>query len=63
MIAAPMRGDDPRANVPIKAELYAELPHVKLSQLATGTTVIEDALAARVDRPLNFAGWSDDLSE
>ena len=29
------------------AELYASLRHVKLSQSATGTTVIEDALAAR----------------
>ena len=29
------------------AELYAGLSHVKLSQSATGTTVIEDALAAR----------------
>lgn len=42
-----MRRDHPRANVPMTAELYAELPHVKLSQSATGTTVIEDALAAR----------------
>lgn len=42
-----MRRDHPRADEPMTAELYAELPHVKLSQSATGTTVIEDALAAR----------------
>lgn len=42
-----MRRDHPRANDPMTAELYAELPHVKLSQSATGTTVIDDALAAR----------------
>jgi len=29
------------------AELYAAQPHVKLSQSATGTTVIDDVLAAR----------------
>ncbi|MHA7851412.1 LysR family transcriptional regulator [Roseovarius sp.] len=42
-----MRRDHPRAGEPMTAELYAELPHVKLSQSATGTTVIDDALAAR----------------
>ncbi len=42
-----MRRDHPRAEEPMTAELYADLPHVKLSQSATGTTVIEDALAAR----------------
>ncbi len=42
-----MRRDHPRVDEPMTAELYAELPHVKLSQSATGTTVIEDALAAR----------------
>ena len=42
-----MRRDHPRANDPMTAELYADLPHVKLSQSATGTTVIDDALAAR----------------
>lgn len=42
-----MRRDHPRADEPMTAELYAELPHVKLSQSATGTTVIDDALAAR----------------
>jgi len=42
-----MRRDHPRAHEPMTAELYAELPHVKLSQSATGTTVIDDALAAR----------------
>src|SRR6056297_2086949 len=42
-----MRKDHPHANDPMTAELYAELPHVKLSQSATGTTVIDDALAAR----------------
>ncbi|EDM71104.1 LysR family regulatory protein [Roseobacter sp. AzwK-3b] len=42
-----MRRDHPRAGEPMTAELYADLPHVKLSQSATGTTVIDDALAAR----------------
>ena len=42
-----MRHDHPRANDPMTAELYAGLAHVKLSQSATGTTVIDDALAAR----------------
>jgi len=42
-----MRPGHPRADQPMTAELYASLPHVKLSQSATGTTVIEDALAAR----------------
>jgi len=42
-----MRPDHPQAGEPMTAELYAVLPHVKLSQSATGTTVIEDALAAR----------------
>ncbi|MEQ6250977.1 LysR family transcriptional regulator, partial [Sulfitobacter sp. HNIBRBA3233] len=38
-----MRRDHPRADETMTAELYAELPHVKLSQSATGTTVIDDA--------------------
>ncbi|MCB1450228.1 MAG: LysR family transcriptional regulator [Nitratireductor sp.] len=42
-----MRPGHPDADKPMTAELYASLPHVKLSQSATGTTVIEDALAAR----------------
>ena len=42
-----MRRDHPRADEPMTAQLYAGLPHVKLSQSATGTTVIDDALAAR----------------
>lgn len=42
-----MRRDHPSAEAPMTAELYAALPHVKLSQSATGTTVIDDALAAR----------------
>jgi len=42
-----MRRDHPRADEPMTAQLYADLPHVKLSQSATGTTVIDDALAAR----------------
>jgi DNA-binding transcriptional LysR family regulator len=42
-----MRRDHPRAQDPMTAELYAALPHVKLSQSATGTTVIDDALGAR----------------
>jgi len=42
-----MRPDHPDAHKPMTADLYAALPHVKLSQSATGTTVIDDALAAR----------------
>jgi DNA-binding transcriptional LysR family regulator len=42
-----MRPDHPDANKTMTANLYAALPHVKLSQSATGTTVIDDALAAR----------------
>lgn len=42
-----MRPDHPSAADPMTAELYARLPHVKLSQAATGTTVIDDALAQR----------------
>ncbi|WP_336367839.1 LysR family transcriptional regulator [Marinobacter sp. C2H3] len=42
-----MRPDHPRAGDPMTAELYARLPHVKLSQASTGTTVIDDALAQR----------------
>lgn len=42
-----MRRDHPRVAEKMTAELYAELPHVKLSQSATGTTVIDDALTAR----------------
>jgi DNA-binding transcriptional LysR family regulator len=42
-----MRPGHPDAQKPMTAELYASLPHVKLSQSATGTTVIDDALAAR----------------
>jgi len=57
-----MRPDHPRANDPMTAELYADLPHVKLSQSATGTTVIDDVLAARgLKRPLpmTVASWFD----
>ncbi|WP_174803401.1 LysR family transcriptional regulator [Martelella limonii] len=57
-----MRPDHPRAGAPMTAELYAELPHVKLSQSATGTTVIEDALLARGLRrhlPMTVASWFD----
>ncbi len=39
-----MRTDHPQAEQPMTAKLYAGLPHVKLSQAATGTTVIEDML-------------------
>ena len=56
-----MRPDHPRAAEPMTAELYAALPHVKLSQSATGTTVIEDALSARGLRrklPMTVASWS-----
>jgi len=42
-----MRPGHPCANEPMTAELYAAQPHVKLSQSATGTTVIDDVLAAR----------------
>ena len=42
-----MRRDHPQVDLPMTAELYAQLPHVKLSQSATGTTVIDDALTAR----------------
>lgn len=42
-----MRPDHPNASDPMTAELYAKLPHVKLSQSSTGTTVIDDALAQR----------------
>jgi len=42
-----MRRDHPQADAPMTAELYAQLPHVKLSQSATATTVIDDALTAR----------------
>ena len=55
-----MRHDHPRAHEPMTARLYAELPHVKLSQSATGTTVIEDALAARGLRrhmAMTVASW------
>lgn len=57
-----MRKDHPRAADPMTAELYAELPHVKLSQSATGTTVIEDVLAARGlhrDLPITVSSWFD----
>lgn len=57
-----MRPDHPRAGDPMTAELYAALPHVKLSQSATGTTVIDDALAARGlrrDLPMTVASWFD----
>jgi DNA-binding transcriptional LysR family regulator len=42
-----MRPDHPSAGEPMTPELYASLPHVKLSQSSTGTTVIDDALAER----------------
>ncbi|MDX1633769.1 MAG: LysR family transcriptional regulator [Marinobacter sp.] len=42
-----MRPDHPAASEPMTPELYASLPHVKLSQSSTGTTVIDDALAER----------------
>ncbi|MFA8385384.1 MAG: LysR family transcriptional regulator [Pelagibaca sp.] len=57
-----MRPGHPRAGDAMTAELYAELPHVKLSQSATGTTVIEDALAARGLKrglPMTVASWFD----
>jgi len=57
-----MRPDHPRAGETMTAALYAALPHVKLSQSATGTTVIDDALAARGlkrDLPMTVASWFD----
>ncbi|MHA7879845.1 MAG: LysR family transcriptional regulator [Saccharospirillum sp.] len=42
-----MRPDHPNANDTMTPELYASLPHVKLSQASTGTTVIDDVLAER----------------
>ncbi|MBJ3762502.1 LysR family transcriptional regulator [Maribius pontilimi] len=57
-----MREDHPRAGDPMTAELYAALPHVKLSQSATGTTVIEDVLSARGlrrDLQMTVASWFD----
>jgi DNA-binding transcriptional LysR family regulator len=57
-----MRPDHPCADEAMTAELYADLPHVKLSQSATGTTVIDDALAARGlkrDLPMTVASWFD----
>lgn len=57
-----MRRDHPAAEAPMTAGLYAELLHVKLSQSATGTTVIEDALASRGLKrhiALTAASWYD----
>ncbi len=57
-----MRPDHPDAGKPMTAELYAALPHVKLSQSATGTTVIEDALAERgLERhmAMTVSSWFD----
>lgn len=42
-----MRNDHPATQQDMTAELYADLTHVKLSQAATGTTMIDDALADR----------------
>ena len=55
-----MRRGHPRALEPMTPKLYADLPHVKLSQSATGTTVIDDALAARGLRrhmAMTVASW------
>jgi DNA-binding transcriptional LysR family regulator len=44
------------------ADLYAALPHVKLSQSATGTTVIDDVLSARgLERhmAMTVSSWFD----
>lgn len=57
-----MRPNHPDAGKPMTAELYAALPHVKLSQSATGTTVIDDALAARgLERhmAMTVSSWFD----
>nr|WP_212526123.1 LysR family transcriptional regulator [Actibacterium sp. MT2.3-13A] len=42
-----MREDHPAASQEMTAELYASLKHVKLSMAATGTKLIDDALARR----------------
>lgn len=57
-----MRPDHPDAHRPMTADLYAALPHVKLSQSATGTTVIDDVLAARgLERhmAMTVSSWFD----
>ena len=57
-----MRPDHPDAHKPMTADLYAALPHVKLSQSATGTTVIDDVLAARgLERhmAMTVSSWFD----
>jgi DNA-binding transcriptional LysR family regulator len=57
-----MRPDHPDALKPMTADLYAALPHVKLSQSATGTTVIDDVLAARgLERhmAMTVSSWFD----
>lgn len=57
-----MRPNHPDAHKPMTAELYAALPHVKLSQSATGTTVIDDVLAARgLERhmAMTVSSWFD----
>lgn len=57
-----MRQDHPDRDKPMTPELYAALAHVKLSQSATGTTVIDDALAARgLQRhmAMTVASWFD----
>jgi DNA-binding transcriptional LysR family regulator len=59
-----MRPDHPDAHKPMTADLYAALPHVKLSQSATGTTVIDDVLAARgLERhmAMTVSSWFDIL--
>jgi DNA-binding transcriptional LysR family regulator len=57
-----MRPDHPRAAEPMTAETYASLSHVKLSQSATGTTVIDDVLEARGLRrhmAMTVSSWFD----
>jgi DNA-binding transcriptional LysR family regulator len=57
-----MRPDHPAVGQQMTAELYASLHHVKLSQAATGTTLIDDALARRgLKRRIvaTVPGWFD----
>lgn len=57
-----MRPDHPAVGRKMTPELYASLHHVKLSQAATGTTLIDDALARRgLQRRIvmTVPGWFD----
>lgn len=57
-----MRADHPAVGQPMTPELYAALKHVKLSPAATGTTIVDDALARRGLRRrvvMTVPGWFD----